>query len=89
MDFFLDILFLGIILLFPIFCSSGLQTQGFSSFVIYLSKACAKSEGSEKVLYFLEEKLIQIIAELKKWKVSGTVGVRFFYSLLKIKESNS
>ena len=54
MDFFLDILFLGIILLFPIFCSSGLQTQGFSSFVIYLSKACAKSEGSEKVLHFIE-----------------------------------
>ena len=34
---------------------------------------------------FIEEKLIQGIAEQAKWKVSGTVGVRFFYSLLKIR----
>ncbi|MCK5206196.1 MAG: hypothetical protein KAR15_20080, partial [Desulfobacterales bacterium] len=39
--------------------------------------------------YFIEEKLIQVIAELKKWKVSGTVGVRFFYSLLKIRDVES
>ena len=37
------------------------------------------------MLYFIEEKLIQVIAELKKRKVSGAVGVRFFYSLLKIR----
>ena len=36
------------------------------------------------MFYFIEEKSIQGIAEQAKWKVSGTVGVRFFYSLLKI-----
>jgi len=41
------------------------------------------------VLYFIEEKLIQVIAELKKWRVSGAVGVRFFYSLLKIRDMAS
>ncbi len=51
--------------------------------VIFMSKACAKNEGSEKVFYFIEERLIQGIAELMKRKVSGAVGVRFFYSLLK------
>jgi len=30
---------------------------------MYLSKACANNEGSEKVLYIIEEKLIQRIAE--------------------------
>ena len=38
---------------------------------------------------FIEEKLIQVIAELKKWRVSGAVGVRFFYSLLKIRDMAS
>jgi len=52
-----------------------------------MSKACAKNQESEKVFYFIEEKLIQEIAELIKRKVSGAVGVRFFYSLLKIQIS--
>jgi len=38
------------------------------------------------VFYFIEEKLIQGIAELIKRKMLGVVGVRFFYSLLKTRE---
>jgi hypothetical protein len=30
---------------------------------MYLSKACAKSEGREKVFYLIEEKVIQGITE--------------------------
>jgi len=37
------------------------------------------------VFYFIEEKLIQGIAEFIKRKVSWAVGVRFFYSLLKVR----
>jgi len=51
---------------------------------MYLSKACANIEGSEKLFYFIREKVIQGTAERIKRKVSGAVGVRIFYNLLKI-----
>ena len=44
-----------------------------------------KSERSEKVFYFIEERLIQEIAEKKNRGCRGAVGVRFFYSLLKLR----
>jgi hypothetical protein len=31
--------------------------MGFSSFAIYLSKVCAKSEGNDKLFYIIKEKL--------------------------------
>jgi hypothetical protein len=43
--------------------------MGFSSFAIYLSKVCAKSEGNDKLFCFIllkkncKENLIQGIAE--------------------------
>jgi len=51
---------------------------------VYLSKACAKIDGSEKLAYIIRKKVIQGIAERIKRKMSGAVGVRFFYNLLKI-----
>ena len=51
---------------------------------MYLSKACANIEGSEKLAYIIREKVIQGTAERIKRKVSGAVGVRYFYNLLKI-----
>ena len=56
----------------------------FSSSAFYLSKACAKSEVSGKMFYFIEEKLLQGIAESIKKGVGGAGSVSYFYSLLKL-----
>ena len=51
---------------------------------MYLSKACAKIDGSEKLAYIIRKKMIQGITEIIKRKMSGAVGVSFFYNLLRI-----
>jgi len=52
-----------------------------------LSKAHAKSSDSRKVLYFIKEKLILEIDHFLTGAVPAAVGVRIFYSLLKIEAS--